>query len=61
MELINIEDIKVESPYLRLDTDVEKLMKSIETVGLINPLVINKKNELIAGGRRYTALKAMGR
>ena len=61
MELINIEDIKVESPYLRLDTDVEKLMKSIETVGLINPLVINKNNEFIAGGRRYTALKAMGR
>ena len=61
MELINIETIKVSNPYLRLDTDVEKLIKSIETVGLINPLVINEKNELIAGGRRYTALKAMGR
>lgn len=61
MEFMKIDEIKVENPYLRLDTDVEKLMKSIETVGLINPLVVNEKNELIAGGRRYTALKAMGR
>lgn len=61
MEYVNIDTIIVNNPYLRLDTDVEKLMKSIETVGLINPIVVNEKNELIAGGRRYTALKAMGR
>ena len=61
MEYVNIDTIIVNNPYLRLDTDVEKLIKSIETVGLINPIVVNEKNELIAGGRRYTALKAMGR
>ena len=60
MEFINITSIKATNKYLRLDTNVEKLKKSIETVGLINPLVINLKNELIAGGRRYTALKELG-
>lgn len=61
METMHIDKIIVKNPYLRLDTEVSKLIKSIETVGLINPLVINEKNELIAGGRRYCALKAMGR
>jgi len=60
MERINIDDIIVKNPYLRLKSDIEPLMKSIETVGLINPLTINKNNELIAGGRRYSALKQLG-
>lgn len=61
MEMIDIDSIKIDNPYLRLETDIDQLIKSIETVGLINPLVINEKNELIAGGRRYCALKKMGR
>lgn len=61
MELMPIDSIIVTNKYLRTDTNVDKLKKSIETVGLINPLVINQQNELIAGGRRYTALKELGR
>ncbi len=60
MQTINIDSIKVDNHYLRLDTNVDKLMKSIETVGLIHPLVINENDELISGGRRYSALKEMG-
>lgn len=60
MQTIDISLIKTDNQYLRLDTDVEKLKKSIETVGLINPIVINQNNELIAGGRRYTALSQLG-
>jgi ParB family chromosome partitioning protein len=60
MEMISIKDIKTKSSYLRVETNIEKLKKSIETVGLISPLVINKDNELIAGGRRYSALMEMG-
>jgi ParB family chromosome partitioning protein len=60
VEKIAIDLIKVESKYLRTNTNVEKLKKSIKTVGLINPIVINNKNELIAGGRRYTAMKELG-
>lgn len=59
MEFIDINSINTSNKYLRLDTNVEKLMKSIETVGLINPLVVNNNNELIAGGRRYSAMKAL--
>lgn len=60
MEMMKLEQLKVKSSYLRTDTDIEKLKKSIETVGLIQPLVINGNNELIAGGRRYSALMALG-
>jgi ParB family chromosome partitioning protein len=60
MELMPIDSIKIKSSYLRVETNIEKLKKSIETVGLINPLVINNNNELIAGGRRYSALKELG-
>lgn len=61
MEMINIDSIKIDNEYLRLNTNVDKLVKSIETVGIIHPLIINDKNELISGGRRYTALKQLGR
>jgi len=60
MQLMPLDSIITTNTYLRTDTNIDKLKKSIETVGLINPLVINKKNELIAGGRRFTALKALG-
>ena len=60
MQLVDISKIQTENDYLRLDTNIEQLKKSIETVGLINPLVINEENKLIAGGRRYCALKELG-
>lgn len=60
MDMMKLDQLKVKSSYLRTDTDIEKLKKSIETVGLIQPLVVNGNNELIAGGRRYSALKALG-
>lgn len=61
MEFIPLEQIKTNNKYLRLDSDVEQLKKSIETVGIINPLILNMDDKLIAGGRRYTALKALGK
>lgn len=60
MPKMKLSEIKVNNKYLRLDSDVDLLAKSIEQVGLIHPLSINKKNELIAGGRRYSAVKALG-
>ncbi|MFG1505883.1 ParB/RepB/Spo0J family partition protein [Halobacteriovorax sp. ZH5_bin.2] len=57
---VNINDIKLNSEYLRTNTDVETLKISIENIGLINPLTINKENELLAGARRYQALKELG-
>lgn len=61
MEFLKLKELSVKSPYLRLDTDVSDLEKSIEMLGLIAPLVIDKDNNLLAGGRRFLALKNLGR
>jgi len=61
MEMMPISDIIVNNKYLRTTTNVDTLVNSIESIGLINPLIINDKNQLIAGGRRYSALKQMDR
>ena len=53
-------DIRLDNKYLRLETDVSTLKKSIEKVGLINPITINKKNELLAGARRFQAISELG-
>ncbi len=53
-------DIKRNSQYLRVNTDVETLKKSIEKIGLINPLTVNSDNELLAGARRYQAVSELG-
>lgn len=58
--MISLDRIQVKNPYLRLDTDIEKLAESIKTVGLIHPLVVNNDDQLIAGGRRFSALKSLG-
>ncbi len=62
MEIITrqLSDIKRNSEYLRHKTDVDSLKKSIESVGLINPLTINKENELLAGSRRFQAITELG-
>ncbi|MCB9641647.1 MAG: ParB N-terminal domain-containing protein [Myxococcales bacterium] len=57
---IPIDDIVVTNPYLRLDTAIEELKKSIRAVGLIHPLIVNGEGLLLAGGRRYSALRALG-
>ncbi len=60
MSQMAIEDIVLTNKYLRVDSNVDELIKSIETLGIINPLVVNKKNELLAGGRRLSAAKKLG-
>ena len=55
-----LSDIKRNSEYLRYETDVDTLKKSIESIGLINPLTINKENELLAGSRRFQAVTELG-
>ncbi len=40
--------------------NIEVLQSSIEKVGLINPVMIDENNQLIAGFRRLTACKNLG-
>lgn len=55
-----ISDVKLNSEYLRLETDVDSLKKSLESVGLIHPVTINQEDELLAGARRFQAVSELG-
>ncbi len=55
-----LSDIKLNSEYLRVDTDVSALKKSVESVGLIHPVTVNREGELLAGARRFQAVKELG-
>ncbi|MCQ2611833.1 MAG: ParB N-terminal domain-containing protein [Treponema sp.] len=58
--LINIQDIKVKKRVRKDLGDIEALKDSLRRFGLMNPITINNKNELIAGERRLEAAKAIG-
>ncbi len=60
MEIRKLAELKATNPYLRLGTDVTELEKSIQTLGLIAPLVISPDNVILAGARRYQALLNLG-
>jgi ParB family chromosome partitioning protein len=58
--MLPLSKIQRNSDYLRINTDVDMLKKSIEKVGLINPLTINTQQELLAGARRFQAITELG-
>ncbi len=60
LEIRKLNALKATNPYLRLGTDVTDLEKSIQTLGLIAPLVISTDNVILAGARRYQALLNLG-
>lgn len=59
-ETRKLNTLKATNAYLRLGTDVSDLEKSIQTVGLIAPLVISTDNVILAGARRFQALLNLG-
>lgn len=60
MEIRKLNELKATNPYLRLGTDVSELEKSIQTLGLIAPLVISTDDVILAGARRYQAMLNIG-
>jgi len=61
---IEIANIQVASDRQRQEEDevaLAELVESIKNNGLINPIVIDRNNKLIAGGRRLTAHIRLGR
>ncbi len=59
---MKITDIKVSDNRRAVDPDkVKSLAKSIETIGLLNPIVVNLDGTLIAGAHRIEAFKLLGR
>ena len=58
--LVPIEDIKVKKRLRKNLGDINALADSLKRFGQINPIVINKKNVLIAGERRLEAARSLG-
>ena len=57
---VPIKDIIVRRRIRKEMKDIEALADSLKRYGQISPIVINKKNILIAGGRRLEAAKYLG-
>lgn len=57
---IKIETIKI-APRIRQEIgDLAQLQQSIHEVGLLTPIIINEKNELVSGFRRLEACRHLG-
>lgn len=58
--LVNIKDIKIKKRVRHDLGNLEALKNSLRTYGLLNPITLNEKYELIAGERRLQAAKQLG-
>src|SRR5262245_38675239 len=58
---VEIDKIKVGLRHRQDLGDLEPLITSIQTVGLLQPIVITGKNELVVGRRRLAAFEQLGR
>ena len=58
--LIPIKDIKIKRRVRKDLGDLSNLKESLKLYGLMNPITLNKKYELIAGERRLQAAKQLG-
>jgi len=57
---VPIKDIKVKRRIRKDKGDIDSLADSFKRYGQINPIVISRKNLLIAGERRLEAAKRLG-
>ena len=58
--LVPIAQIKIKRRVRKDLGNLDDLKDSLRTYGLLNPITINSKYELIAGERRLTAAKEIG-
>jgi len=57
---IPVDGIKVKKRIRENMGDISGLAASMKRLGQISPIVVSKKNELIAGGRRLEAARLLG-
>jgi ParB family chromosome partitioning protein len=58
--LVKIDDIKTKKRIRKDLGDLDSLKESMKNYGLMNPVTLNSKYELVAGERRLEAAKALG-
>lgn len=57
---LDVDSIKVKKRIRNVSAPIESLMESIKQYGLMEPIVIDQHNRLVAGFRRLQACKALG-
>lgn len=57
---MRITEIKINNRYRKYLGDIDSLAKSINELGLINPVTVDENGNLIAGMRRIEAVKKLG-
>lgn len=58
--IVPLEEINIKK-RLRIESkEIEKLAESIKKYGLLNPIIISRDKTLIAGYRRFLAVKLLG-
>ncbi len=57
---VRVTDIILTNRIRKFTGDLDGLRESIRNVGLLNPILIDMDNHLIAGYRRYEAIKQLG-
>lgn len=57
---LQIADINVGDRIRQKTGDLSRLKRSIQEVGLLMPIIVNEKNELLSGFRRLEACRELG-
>ncbi len=57
---LHVQEIKIGKRIRKEFGDLEELKESLNKHGLMNPVVVNKNKELIAGHRRLESAKLLG-
>ena len=57
---VPIDRIKIKHRVRKDLGDIDSLADSMRAHGLLHPIVLNRRNQLIAGGRRLAAAKRLG-
>lgn len=60
MTTVAIDAINFEDRHRKDLGDIDGLMSSIDRVGLLQPIAVNRSNKLIAGARRLEAIRRLG-
>jgi ParB family chromosome partitioning protein len=57
---VSIDEIKVKKRIRKDYGDIRALAESMKRFGQISPIVLNNRNQLVAGGRRLEAARYLG-
>lgn len=59
-EAMAVSDIIIGRRFRQKNEQITRLAESIRLVGLLHPVVVNTRGELVAGGRRLAAVRQLG-